>query len=309
MELLQPLMAHQSQRFANFGCKRPFLFADGEWNLSATLQGACLGGGRSILSFSVILTWGPRTKEQRDKSWWSPVVRDIARFRILRFWSIEITTLKTKNWHLREHQREELGKRFLENTAGWKDLNGTFVMLSCHVNRINQFESVWNLEDFNGAFVVIHPLAQRGTKTARSLYLSGRMVGWFIGKNVGGPLGWRAPSCLTPEAEGALQKGIFPINFHQINRCKKQRFIIKGPPSQGVSPPFWLWLIVGWWFQNVSKKHQAVSCCFSFEHKRAYVRPVLNLHDACDRFLASHELTRCNTDDMTESAWRLTHSP
>ena len=43
MELLQPLMAHQPQQFANFGCKRPFLFADGEWNLSATLQGACWG--------------------------------------------------------------------------------------------------------------------------------------------------------------------------------------------------------------------------------------------------------------------------
>ena len=31
-------------------------------------------------------------------------------------------------------------------------------------------------------------------------------------ENGGGPLGWRAPSCLTPQ--GALKKGIYPINTH-----------------------------------------------------------------------------------------------
>ena len=40
---------------ANFGCKRPFLFADGERNLSATLQGACWGGKH--LEFFSYISW------------------------------------------------------------------------------------------------------------------------------------------------------------------------------------------------------------------------------------------------------------
>ena len=61
---------------------------------------------------------------------------------------------------------------------------------------------------------------------------------WFkmliIGKMVVKPLGWRAPSCLTPQE--ALQKGIYPINTHYI-RCK-WGWLLRGHHPKGFSHHF-----------------------------------------------------------------------
>ena len=53
----------------------------------------------------------------------------------------------------------------------------------------------------------------------------------IIGKMVGKPLGWRAPSCLTPPV-GALWKGIDIPNRYPLYKVY-MGLIIKGPPSQG----------------------------------------------------------------------------
>ena len=105
--------------------------------------------------------------------------------------------------------------QFFNGNASWRYFFG-----SCHETRI--FVSAGSC--YNRKFQELHFVF------AKLCMKSGFSVGRFIGKMVGKPLGWRAPSVLEPfKREYGLRK-----NTHYI-WCI-WGWLLKGPPSQGALP-------------------------------------------------------------------------